>query len=132
MDLCFLHLHFIYLFFSSTNLLLPTHLSPPSCMHAQSSNPMGCSPPGSSVYGLFQARILEWVAISFSYTHILKFETLNNKKKNPTMNKYRNLKVDEHTLALWYNNLTFIFDYRIETLEEIHSYIIRNWTAALN
>ena len=26
----------------------------------------GCSPPGSSVYGIFQARILEWVAISFS------------------------------------------------------------------
>ena len=27
---------------------------------------MDCSPPGSSVHGLFQARILEWVAISFS------------------------------------------------------------------
>ena len=26
-------------------------------------NPMGCSPPGSSVRGIFQARILEWVAI---------------------------------------------------------------------
>ena len=25
-----------------------------------------CSPPGSSVYGIFQARILEWVAISYS------------------------------------------------------------------
>ena len=29
-------------------------------------DPMDCSPPGSSVYGIFQARILEWVAISFS------------------------------------------------------------------
>ena len=29
-------------------------------------NPMDCSPPGSSVHGIFQARILEWVAISFS------------------------------------------------------------------
>ena len=27
---------------------------------------MDCSPPGSSVCGIFQARILEWVAISFS------------------------------------------------------------------
>ena len=27
---------------------------------------MDCSPPGSSVHGIFQARILEWVAISFS------------------------------------------------------------------
>ena len=28
-------------------------------------NPMNCSLPGSSVHGTFQARILEWVAISF-------------------------------------------------------------------
>ena len=28
--------------------------------------PVECSPPGSSVHGIFQARILEWVAISFS------------------------------------------------------------------
>ena len=29
-------------------------------------NPMDCSPPGSSVCGILQARILEWVAIPFS------------------------------------------------------------------
>ena len=29
-------------------------------------NPMDCSPPGSSIHGILQARILEWVAISFS------------------------------------------------------------------
>ena len=29
-------------------------------------DPMGCSPPGSSVHGISQARILEWVAIPFS------------------------------------------------------------------
>ena len=29
-------------------------------------DPMGCSPPSSSVHGVFQARIPEWVAISFS------------------------------------------------------------------
>ena len=27
---------------------------------------MGCCLPGSSVYGIFQARTLEWVAISYS------------------------------------------------------------------
>ena len=27
---------------------------------------MDCSLPGSSVYGIFQARVLEWVAIAFS------------------------------------------------------------------
>ena len=29
-------------------------------------NPTNCSPPGSSVLGILQARILEWVAVSFS------------------------------------------------------------------
>ena len=29
-------------------------------------DPMDCSPPGSSVYGISQGRILEWVAISSS------------------------------------------------------------------
>ena len=30
------------------------------------SDPMDCSPPGSSVHGIFKARILEWGAIAFS------------------------------------------------------------------
>ena len=29
-------------------------------------NPMACSPPGFSVHGTFQARVLEWNAIAFS------------------------------------------------------------------
>ena len=33
---------------------------------SDSCDPMDCSPPGSSVHGIFQARILEWIAISFS------------------------------------------------------------------
>ena len=32
--------------------------------HLTFCNPMGYSPPGSSVHGILQARILEWVAIS--------------------------------------------------------------------
>ena len=34
------------------------------CLHL--CNPMDCSPPGSSVHGILQARILEWIAIAFS------------------------------------------------------------------
>ena len=41
-------------------LLLVTKLCPTLC------SPMNCSLPGSSVHGVFQARILEWVAIFFS------------------------------------------------------------------
>ena len=38
-----------------------------SCLvMSDSSDPMDCSLPGSSVHGIFQARVLEWVAIAFS------------------------------------------------------------------
>ena len=30
------------------------------------SNPMDCSPPGSSIHGIFRATVLEWGAIAFS------------------------------------------------------------------
>ena len=30
------------------------------------SDPMDCSPPGTSIHGIFQARVLEWGAIAFS------------------------------------------------------------------
>ena len=30
------------------------------------SDPTDCSPPGSSIHGICQARVLEWVAIAFS------------------------------------------------------------------
>ena len=35
------------------------------------SNPMDCTLPGSSVHGIFQARVLEWGAIAFSDSSIL-------------------------------------------------------------
>ena len=45
------------------------------------SDPMDCSLPGSFVNGIFQARVLEWVAIAFSeLTHMmmLKQTTINS------------------------------------------------------
>ena len=39
-------------------------LAAQSCLTA--CDPMDCSPPGSSIHGIFQVRILEWLAISFS------------------------------------------------------------------
>ena len=47
--------------------LLPVLACVLSCFsHVWLHNPMGCSLSGSSVHGILQARILEWVAISFS------------------------------------------------------------------
>ena len=34
------------------------------------SDPMDCSLPGSYVHGIFQARVLEWVAIAFSIVYL--------------------------------------------------------------
>ena len=52
-----------------------TQLCPTLC------DPMGCSLPGFSVHGIFQARILEWVAIAFSayvqLLHIIYLQWLN-------------------------------------------------------
>ena len=39
-------------------------------MKLLSRDPMDCSPPGSSVYGIFQARVLEWDAIAFSHYRV--------------------------------------------------------------
>ena len=36
-------------------------------------DPVDCSPPGSSVHGILQARILEWVVISFSNYWFISF-----------------------------------------------------------
>ena len=38
------------------------------------SDPMDCSLPGSSIHGIFQARVLEWDAIAFSVKLIRPFQ----------------------------------------------------------
>ena len=45
-----------------------THVRARACTHMLSYlwDPVDCSPPGSSVHGIFQARILECVAMSYS------------------------------------------------------------------
>ena len=57
----------------SENRVLPSHCAfkLASVLVAQSRltlcDPMDCSLPGSSVHGIFQARVLEWGAIAFSH-----------------------------------------------------------------
>ena len=40
-------------------------------------DPMDCSLPGSSVHGIFQARLLEWAAIAFSVNRVMQKTYLN-------------------------------------------------------
>ena len=67
----------------------------PQCMKVKSESevaqscltlidPMDCSLPGSSIHGIFQARVLEWGAIAFSILpsrmQVLNFMNSNNRK----------------------------------------------------
>ena len=53
--------HFLVPLFWGQLVLMLIH-----CVVSDSGDPLDCSPPGSSVHGDFQARILAWVAILFS------------------------------------------------------------------
>ena len=55
------------------------------------SDPMDCSLPGSSIYGIFQARVLEWGANDFSELHVISSiyaissNVINNSVKRCTL-----------------------------------------------
>ena len=51
-------------------------------------NPMDCNPPGSSVHGIFQARVLEWGAIAFSEQIVNSISLWNDYDYSPKINLY--------------------------------------------
>ena len=66
------------------------------------SDPMDCSPPGSSVHGIFQARVLEWGAIAFS-GHM--FTTMYKMVTNESL-LYRSGNSTQHSVVtIWEGNL---------------------------
>ena len=80
---------------------------------------MDCSPPGSSVHGIFQARVLEWVAIAFSESRsslgipapCYCLATSKSILVNARMGKNQNSKSDVwfllnvfHTIVKWKNH----------------------------
>ena len=71
-------------------------------------DPMDCSPPGSSVHGIFHAWILEWVAVSFS------------RKAKELPNSHWSLFIDVYEKQFYCNMTTCIKNYfRIHT--NVHS-----------
>ena len=79
------------------------------------SDPIDCSPPGSSVHGIFQARVLEWGAIAFSdfSLQVRKNEgffvspsVLTNLQKSIAFlqitNEYLNFKFKDQYKLQWY------------------------------
>ena len=71
------------------------------CVHAQCSlhGPIDCSPPGSSVHGVFQATILEWVAMSSSQGSSLTH------RLNPDLSHCRQILYRWATGEAWGNSL---------------------------
>ena len=68
-------------------------------------DPMDCSPPGSSIHGIFQARVLEWGAIVFST--VPPQEYLNSSSIYYKGEMY----FDDH--YLWYPKLSMIEDIQL-------------------
>ena len=99
---------------------LPPSLSPSPCAKSLQScptlcNPMDCGPPGSSVHGILQARILEWVAISSSrgsswpkdQTHIYYISCIGRQVlyhychlESPSFSIHTHTHTHTHTLSL--------------------------------
>ena len=72
------------------------------------SDPMDCSPPGPSIHGIFQARVLEWGAIAFS-DHIGKEGQKKWNRQKPYSGQGRELGVREvnpWTSGQWFSNLS--------------------------
>ena len=64
-------------------------------------DPLDCSPPGSTVQGIFQARILEWIAISFSSRN---YRRLYNKTTQESSKQFYNAFLNACCLVLNTNN----------------------------
>ena len=71
------------------------------------SDPMDRSPPGSSAHGIFQARVLEWAAIAFSFLKSIRYLIAYPVVLSPTVfntigfNKYCLVKKTEESLQCY-------------------------------
>ena len=57
---------FVFLFPTPLSMITPSSVVLVAQMCLTLCDPMDCSPPGSSVHGILQARVLEWIAIPIS------------------------------------------------------------------
>ena len=69
---------------------------------------MDCSPPGSSIHGIFQARVLEWSAIAFSKdqykTSNLYTPSKNNGDLKLNKNNYKYNSINREMIKYKYSN----------------------------
>ena len=94
-------------------------------------DPMDCSPPGSSVHGILQARILEWVAIFFfsgifqtaQYTwNFLRIDLKHSHQKEKIW-PYEVMKVLIYLIAVIISQCMYISNHHIVYFSYIQFYV---------
>ena len=81
-------------------------------------DPMDCSLPGSSIHGIFQARVLEWVAISFSTCigrQVLYYLAPPGK---PQLNRSMYIKKKIISVVYWLTSIFNFFRTSFQNVEE--------------
>ena len=58
-------------------------------------DPMDCSPPDSSVHGIFQARVLEWVSFALSTGQVFIKKKKTKKNKKPLVTNFKPVKIEK-------------------------------------
>ena len=77
------------------------------------SDPMDCSLPGSSIHGIFQARVLEWGAIAFSEYDTIYNEILfsHKKKKKPFLTTWKSFEDIILSEISWIENTNIVWSH---------------------
>ena len=71
---------------------------------SDSSRPMDCSPPGSSVHGIFQARVLEWGAIAYALSRWVVWMWILS-QQNCYLKNWWNWKTEIDKRTIWVEDL---------------------------
>ena len=102
---------------------------------SDSSNPMDCSLPSSSVHGIFQARVMEWGAIAFSHNKSNACQNYwdfishqSDWKKTPKFGNVNFARLYKnghfHTLQVRTSNGTISMKWNQHYLAKLHMYVL--------